>query len=120
MLIKFSPKNNEQKQTNKVEDFMNKHNKNYRKRELQISSIETTNDCLTGRAGLALFVAYLHQIQIFPILDIFFGSIRKNKKGLEVTELMKQVLWCFMFDGTSRHLSWFDQLSNDPGYAGKY
>ena len=95
---------------------MNKHNKNYRKKELKISSIETTNDRLTGRAGLALFVAYLHQIQIFPILDRFFGSIRKNKKGLEITELMKQIL-CFMFDGTSRHLPWFDQLSKDAGYA---
>jgi len=117
MLIKILQNNNEQKQTNKVEDFMNKHNKNYRKKELKISSVETTNDRLTGRAGLALFVAYLHQVQIFPILDRFFGSIRKNKKGLEVTELMKQIL-CFMFDGTSRHLTWFDQLSKDTGYAG--
>ena len=29
----------------------------------------------------------------------------------------KQVL-CFMADGTSRHLSYFDQLADDPGYAG--
>ena len=79
MLIKILQNNNEQKHTNKVEDFMNKPNRNYRKRELKISSIETTNDRLTGRAGLALFVAYLHQIQIFPILDRFFGSIRKNR-----------------------------------------
>ena len=96
---------------------MNKHSKNYQKKELKISSIETTNERLTGRAGLALFIAWLHQIQIFPILDRFFGSIRKNKKGIESTELIKQIL-CFMFDGTSRHLTWFDKLAEDAGYAG--
>ena len=96
---------------------MNKHNKHYRKKELKISLIETTNERLTGRAGLALFIAWLHQIQIFPILDRFFGSIRKNKKGIESTELIKQIL-CFMFDGTSRHLTWFDKLAEDAGYAG--
>lgn len=96
---------------------MNKHSRNYRKKELKISNIETTRERLTGRAGLALFVAWLHQIQIFPLLDRFFGSIRKNKKGLESAEMIKQVL-CFMFDGTSRHLTWFDNLAKDAGYAG--
>ena len=79
---------------------MNKDNINYRKRELEISAIEITSDRLTGRAGLALFVAYLHQIQIFPVIDRFFGSMRKSKKGVEIFELIKQVL-CFMVDGTS-------------------
>ena len=95
---------------------MSKNNKNYRKKKLEISAIEITSERLTGRAGLALFVAYLHQIQIFPMLDKFFGSIRKSKKGVEVFELIKQVL-CFMVDGTSRHLVYFDQLSRDAGYA---
>lgn len=94
---------------------MDENSKNYRKKELKISGIEITSDRLTGR-GLALFVAYLHQIQIFPMIDRFFGSIRKSKKGVEVFELIKQVL-CFMVDGTSRHLTYFDQLSKDPGYA---
>jgi len=95
---------------------MSKNNKNYRKKKLEISAIEITTERLTGRAGLALFVAYLHQIQIFPMFDKLFGSIRKNKKGVEVFELIKQVL-CFMVDGTSRHLVYFDQLSKDAGYA---
>jgi len=43
--------------------------------------------------------------------------MRKNKKGAEVFELFKQLL-CFMVDGTSRHLSYFDQLAKDEGYAG--
>ena len=96
---------------------MKRYSKNYRKKELKISAIETTSERLTGRAGLTLFVAYLHQIEIFPLLDRFFGSIRKSKKGIAVFELFKQVL-CFMADGTSRHLTYFDQLAGDPGYAG--
>ena len=96
---------------------MSKNSRCYRKKELQINAIETTDDRLTGRAGLALFVAYLHGIKLFPLIDRFFGSIRKSRKGVDVCELFKQVL-CFMVDGTSRHLSYFDQLADDSGYAG--
>jgi hypothetical protein len=100
-----------------MEDLMKKHSKSYRKKELEISAIETTSERLTGRGGLTLFVAYLHQIQIFSLIDGFFGSIRKSKKGIAAFELFKQIL-CFMADGTSRHLTYFDQLAQDPGYAG--
>jgi hypothetical protein len=64
-----------------------------------------------------LFVAYLHRVEIFSLLERLFGSMRKNKKGTEVFELFKQLL-CFMVDGTSRHLTYFDQLAKDEGYAG--
>jgi len=96
---------------------MAQHSRKYRKKELQINAIEKTDDRLTGRAGLVLFVAYMHSIEIFPLIDRFFGTIRKSKKGLEVYELFKQII-CFMLDGTSRHLTYFDHLSKDAGYAG--
>jgi hypothetical protein len=96
---------------------MGKHSKNYRQKKLQIRRLETTVDRITGRAGLALFVAYLHRIEILPWIDRWFGTIRKNGKGLKVVELFKQVL-CFMVDGTSRRLTYFDQLAEDGGYAG--
>ncbi|MCP4628050.1 MAG: IS1380 family transposase [bacterium] len=96
---------------------MGNYSKNSRKKELKIQRIETTTDRLTGRAGLALFVAYLHGIQIFGWIDRWFATIRKNRKGLGVSELFKQVL-CFMVDGTSRRLTYFDQLAKDEGYAG--
>lgn len=117
MLVKTDQSHNKYSQTHQIEDFMNKNTRDYRKKKSEISAIETTNERLTGRAGLAFFVAYLHQIQIFPIIDRFFGSMRKSKKGVEIVELIKQVL-CFMVDGTSRHLTYFDQLSIDEGYAG--
>lgn len=96
---------------------MSKNSRCYRKSKLKINAIETTADRLTGRSGLALFVSYLYSIQLFPRIDWFFGSIRKSKKGADICELFKQVL-CFMVDGTSRHLSFFDQLAKDDGYAG--
>jgi hypothetical protein len=96
---------------------MTKNNKVYRKSALKISDIQPTSERLTGRAGLTFFVAYLHSIQIFSMLERFFGSLRKSKKGTDITELFKQIL-CFMMDGTSRHLVYFDHLKNDAGYAG--
>ena len=96
---------------------MNKDSRKYRKKELEIGAVEITSDRLTGRAGLALFVSYLHNIQLLPLLDRYFGSMRKSKKGVAVFELFKQVL-CFMVDGTSRHITYFDQLAKDAGYAG--
>ncbi len=96
---------------------MRNHSKKYRQTELQIRRIETTSDRLTGRAGLTLFVRYLHSIQAFSWFERWFGSIRRNRKGLAITELFKQVL-CFFVDGSSRHLIYFDQIAQDEGYAG--
>ncbi len=81
-----------------------------------IDDVQVTNDCLTCRAGLNPFVRYLRGIDLFPHLDRLFGSMRKHPKGAPIDELFKQVL-CFLFDGTSRHLAYFDTLAKDPGYA---
>lgn len=117
MFAKISKNNSNQQHTQQVEEFMSIDSKNYRKNEVKIDAVEMTAERLTGRAGLSLFVAYLHSIGIFPLLDRLFGSMRKNRKGTAVFELFKQLL-CFMADGTSRHLSYFDQLARDEGYAG--
>lgn len=76
-----------------------------------------TDDTLTGRGGLALFSRYLTKIGIYALLEEQFGHIRRSRKGLAVWKLFKQVL-CFFFDGTSRHLSYFNHLKKDEGYAG--
>jgi hypothetical protein len=81
-----------------------------------IQRLETTNDCLTGRAGLVFFSRYLRNIGILAELDRVFGSIRKSAKGLPIAELFHQSL-CFFFEGTSRHLTRFDALKADAGYA---
>jgi len=52
-----------------------------------IHRLETTSDCLTGRAGLVFFSRYLRNIAVLPELDRVFGSIRKSSKGLPVADL---------------------------------
>jgi len=81
-----------------------------------IDGVEATSDTLTSRGGLTLFVRYLRNIAIYPVLERLFGSIRKNAKGQPVAEIFKQV-FCFLLDGTSRHLVYFDALKKDEGYA---
>ena len=78
----------------------------------RISKVEVTDDIMTGRGGMALFVRYLNTIQIFPSLNQTFGHLRKSAKGLLITTLFQQV-FCFLFDGTSRHLTQFDILAKD-------
>jgi hypothetical protein len=81
-----------------------------------IDTVEATSDTLTSRGGLTLVVRYLCNIGIYPVVERLFGSIRKNAKGQPVCEIFKQVL-CFLLDGTSRHLVYFDALKEDEGYA---
>ncbi|MGQ9636092.1 MAG: IS1380 family transposase [Bryobacteraceae bacterium] len=82
----------------------------------KINRVEPTSECLTGRAGLSLFVRYLASTQMGKFLGCWFAGLRKSRKGLGVLELFKQVL-CFFADGTSRHLTHFDELAKDAGYA---
>jgi hypothetical protein len=82
----------------------------------RINKIGTTPDTITGRGGIALFSRYLETTGILDILDSKFGFMRKSSKGLPVWSLFKQI-FCFFFDGTSRHLTYFDQLKKDKGYA---
>ena len=50
------------------------------------------------------------------VLEKMFASMRKNKKGIAVTDFFLQML-CFFMDGSSRRLSWFDHLKRDESYA---
>ena len=86
------------------------------KKKQIIDAIQPTDEHLTSRAGLALFAQYLQSIRLMPIIERKFGSMRKNKKGIAVSDFFAQIL-CFFMDGSSRHLSWFDHLKRDEGYA---
>jgi hypothetical protein len=84
----------------------------------KIGGVGVTTDSLADRGGLALFARYVTSVaELNPLLERLFGSIRKSRKGLPVLELFKQ-LFCFFMDGTSFHLTRFDELAQDAGYAG--
>ena len=80
-----------------------------------LSDIGLTRDTLTGRGGLALFSRYVRNIGIYAHLERLFGALRKSGKGQAVSALFHQ-LFCFLMDGTSRHLVYFDTLKEDEGY----
>lgn len=83
----------------------------------QIDEIAMTSDQLTSRAGLAVFVRYLSAVGVGDRLHGLFSRLRKSAKGQAVAEVFKQI-FVFMADGTSRHLSYFDQLKTDSAHAG--
>lgn len=83
----------------------------------RVSDIGTTEDCLADRAGLILFSRYINSIGgLFGLLVKLFSKLRKSKKGLPIAVLFKQ-LFCFFMDGSSLHLTRFDELAKDEGYA---
>jgi len=81
-----------------------------------IDRVETTNNTLSDRGGLILFNRYLFQIGILAILGNAFDYLRKNQKGLPIWKLFQQFI-CFFFEGTNPHLTHFDELKRDGGYA---
>jgi Transposase DDE domain group 1 len=81
----------------------------------KIHKLEVTDDTLTSRGGLAFFVKYVQAIGIVELLLHKFAGIKKSVKGVAVRNLFLQVLY-FLFDGTSRHLSYFDELQREEGY----
>ena len=87
-----------------------------RSRHARIAGIEVTTDTLTSRAGLALFARYLDEIGLGWFLSRWLGPLRKSAKGLAAAECVRQIL-LFLIDGTCRHLTHFDTLKSDTGYA---
>jgi len=82
----------------------------------RIDRVGITSDNLTSRAGLTFLVHYLTEIGIYPLLERYFGSVRGSAKGISVQEAFKQLI-CFFIDGTDLHLTRFDELAKDKGYA---
>jgi hypothetical protein len=82
----------------------------------RICKVENTEDTLTSRGGLAFFVKYVQAIGVVELLLEKFGKLKKSAKGASVRNLFLQAIYFFM-DGTSRHLSYFDELKRDGGYA---
>jgi hypothetical protein len=82
----------------------------------RINKIESTPDLITGRAGLAPFCKYLESTGLLNRLESDFSSLKGSSKGLKVKDFFKQVM-AWLMDGSSRHISYFDELKKDEGYA---
>jgi hypothetical protein len=82
----------------------------------RIGKVESTTENLTGRGGLAAVARYLDGLGLWGAVEEKFGGKRRSRKGQPIWQLFRQVV-CFLFDGTSRHLTAFDDRKADPGYA---
>ena len=80
-----------------------------------IKEIQATGEVLTARAGLGIFSQYIEsQIWLMQLLQSCDG--KGSRKGLHPGEQLRQTL-LNCIDGTSTHLSVFDEKCADPSYA---
>jgi hypothetical protein len=83
----------------------------------KIDNFETTTEKFSGRAGIAPVSRYLEKSGITRVLEKRFSFLKKHAKGTPLISIFHQII-CFFFDGTDFHMTRFDQLKEDPGYAG--
>ncbi|ORC27002.1 hypothetical protein B4O97_19065 [Marispirochaeta aestuarii] len=83
----------------------------------KINDYLTTSELFSGRAGLAPVSRYLDATGITGILAKRFSFLKKNAKGTPLRSIFHQII-CYFFDGTDLHLTRFDHLKKDAGYAG--
>ena len=81
----------------------------------KIKDIQVTTDLLADRGGLVPLMRYADSTLVLEEVASILSPFRKGKKGVSVSALARQIA-AFFFDGTSRHLSRFDDLKRDKGY----
>lgn len=91
-------------------------NLNSPKNQVKISKIDITNEKITGRGGLNIFIKYLDQIGFFNLFTKNLGFLNCSSKGLSLTQFVKQVSAHFI-DGTQMSMTAFDAKKHDPAYA---
>lgn len=82
----------------------------------RIHDIQPTDERFTSRAGLTLFQRYIQQTSWPEYFAETFSYLRRSAKGIGLTDAFEQML-AFWMDGTGQHLTYFDDLKSDEGYA---
>jgi hypothetical protein len=82
----------------------------------KINKIETTNDIISGRGGLALFMRYVEQTQFYNLVQKVLGHIKTSQKGLSLFQFIKQMI-AFIINGTYMSMASFDKYKQDAGYT---
>jgi len=81
----------------------------------KIKSLDTTNECLSSRAGLAPYVNFLHGSRLADELEYILSHLRKSSKGIPLNDAFFQLL-LFFADGTFQHLNGFDKLKDNEAW----
>ena len=82
-----------------------------------ITKIGITNDKISGRGGLTLFLRYIETTGSYKLISstiLFLFTI--GAKGLDLHQFLKQ-MFAFFIDGTDMSISSFDNKKKDEGYA---
>jgi len=83
----------------------------------KITKISVTNNKISARGGLSLFLRYIDKIGLYGLISgVVISLLAGNKKGLQLKQFLKQI-FAFFMDGTNLAISNFDQLKEDEGYA---
>jgi len=85
------------------------------KKQVKISKIDITNEKITDRGGLNIFIKYLDQIRFFQLFTKNLGFLNGSSKGLTMTQFVKQVCAHFI-DGTQMSMTAFDAKKHDRHY----
>ncbi|MCK4990991.1 MAG: IS1380 family transposase, partial [Bacteroidales bacterium] len=82
-----------------------------------ITKIGITNDKISGRGGLPLFLRYIKTIGLYKLISCTILSLLSiGGKGLGLQQFLKQ-MFAFFMDGTDMSISSFDKKKKDEGYA---
>jgi DDE family transposase len=85
--------------------------------DTKITKIGITNDKISARGGLPLFLRYIEKIRLYGLISsMLVPFIVTNGKGLQLPQFLKQ-MFAFFIDGTNMSITRFDQLKSDEGYA---
>jgi len=83
----------------------------------KITKIGITNDKISGRGGLFLFLRYIESIELYKLISCTILSLLTiSGKGLGLQQFLKQ-MFAFFIDGTDVSIVGFDNKKKDEGYA---
>ena len=83
----------------------------------KINKIGVTNDKISSRGGLPLFLRYIENIGIYELIsNTILSKLVFGSKGLRLVSFLKQ-MFAFFMDGTDMSLTSFNDKKTDIGYT---
>ncbi len=79
----------------------------------KITKISVTNQKISGRGGITLFLRYVEQTKFYEVITFVFNRLDIfNTKGLQLQRFIKQVI-AYFIDGTTMSIAGFDKRRKD-------
>ncbi len=83
----------------------------------KINKITVTNQKISGRGGITLFLRYIEQIHFYRLISRIFSTLQIfHPKGLQLLQFVKQ-MFAFFIDGTDMNITSFNRRKSDESYA---